>query len=66
MKISAPQKVLTNFDAVLMDSGLNVDLFPDGRKFLLTIAPDGESASQQINVILNWDTELSHMFAGSK
>jgi Tol biopolymer transport system component len=66
MSISAPKKVLTNFEAVLMDSGLNVDLFPDGKKFLLTIAPDGESASQQINVILNWDTELSHLFDGSK
>jgi eukaryotic-like serine/threonine-protein kinase len=64
--ISAPQKILTNFDAVLMDSGLNVDLFPDGKKFILTIAPDGESALQQINVILNWETELSHLFDGSK
>jgi len=48
--------------AVLGGLGTNYDVTPDGKKFLVVLAPSARDPdprpTQQINVVLNWFTEL--------
>jgi hypothetical protein len=47
-----------HFEKSIFPFEANYDVSPDGRRLLLVVPGEGESAPAQINVVLNWSEEL--------
>jgi serine/threonine-protein kinase len=55
-----------HFEKSIFPFEANYDVSPDGKRFLLVVPSEGESAPAQINVVLNWSEELRRLIRAEK
>jgi hypothetical protein len=53
---ASPPRPLFQFSCV--QSGHDYDVMPDGQHFICIKEPESETKAMQVNVILNWASEL--------
>ena len=67
LEFGKPKLVMEgDFKSTLGPWGRNYDLSPDGEKFLLISQEKSEAMPRQINIVLNWQQELSELVPATK
>ena len=58
--------ILFPYSALAVDSGITYDISPDGKYCITTQTKSGQAGSYQVNVIVNWKSQIKKLFSSVK